>query len=295
MGSAKTAIVQTMHACVISRRSVQQATSCANNVVSQRNGVRKRRAVATPQERPSKASQTQRSIVVEALSHDTRSSAPAVTEEVSDGGPSRPLAQPSHAFFSSHCLTSYYEDSNEATISESIVFDSFYMREAVLKSTQAAVLSRPALVQAWIDIYKAHAFHYCPVTEKTDLSNYGSSVLLHQSLCLIGNLLRHEASGPKLAQELYEKVKMLLSVNYEQNCLNNLKALCLVSCWSGKPSDPISLDGPEQWIGMAAHLILRMGLHRESTYATQSDKGCLHRIFWHIYVRTTSLMFREIF
>lgn len=163
--------------------------------------------------------------------------------------------------------------------------DSVPLRDAILRNTQASVLPRSALLRAWTDAYMTHVFHQCPVINSSDVSGVGTSVLLQQGLCMVGGLMTHDSSGPEQAYELYQKLKLLLFINYEEDCVQTLKTLCLMSCWSLKPSTPVSLDGPWNWTGLAIQLVIQMGLHRESTYATRIDGGCLRRIFWYLYVR----------
>ncbi|PYH91134.1 hypothetical protein BO71DRAFT_386260 [Aspergillus ellipticus CBS 707.79] len=86
-----------------------------------------------------------------------------------------------------------------------------------------------------------------------------------------------------LAHTLYDKVKTLLYLNYETDILVTLKTLCLLSCWSVKSPDKISLDGPWYWMGVASRLAIQMGLHRESTYRDNPRSRCLRRIFWHLH------------
>lgn len=267
--------------------------SCADDSDSQRSGLRKRRAITKSHEGASRSSQAQSPSISESCLHDMTRPVSAVTEQGNGGSESAPLTQRDNAFVS-HCSMAYYEEPTEMTVAESAVPDSSNMRGNVLGFTQAAVLPRPALVRAWMDAYQTHFFHHCPVTEKKDIPNAGVSILLQLSLCLVGNLMRHDSSGPNLAKELYEKVKVLIAVNHEQDCVTTLKALCLLSCWSGKASNPISLDDPWHWIGVAARLILQMGLHREQTYAKLPNKGCLRRLFWQVHVGHSPLGQRYI-
>jgi len=94
--------------------------------------------------------------------------------------------------------------------------------------------------------------------------------------------MRHDSSGPKLAEGFYEKTKILISINYEHDQVKTLQTLCLLTCWHGNSSDPVSLDGPWHWIGVALRLMLQLGLHRGSTYAGRHGAGCLRRIFWQL-------------
>lgn len=165
--------------------------------------------------------------------------------------------------------------------------DSAPLRDAILRATQASILPRPALLSARTDAYMTHIFHQCPVISSSDILEFGSSFLLQQGLCMVGGLMTHDSGGPEQAHELYQKLKLLLSINFEEDCVQTLKILCLMSCWSLKPSTPVSLDGPWHWTGLAIQLVIQMGLHIESTYATRVDSRCLRRIFWYLYVRTT--------
>lgn len=163
--------------------------------------------------------------------------------------------------------------------------DSVPLQDAILRATQASLLPRPALLSARTDAYMTHVFHQCPVIDAIDISRARSSVMLQQGICMVGGLMTHDSSGLEQAHELYQKLKLLLSINYEEDCVQTLKTLCLMSCWSQKSSTPVSLDGPWNWTGLAIQLVIQMGLHRESTYATRVDAGCLRRVFWYLYVR----------
>ncbi|KAH8902040.1 hypothetical protein BR93DRAFT_887960 [Coniochaeta sp. PMI_546] len=155
-------------------------------------------------------------------------------------------------------------------------------REAILMATQAASLPETVLQRALVDSFIEHMSHLYPVVDPSDLENPGSCVLLDQALCLAGSLTRHSSASMKLSRLLYEKVKTLISVNYEEDHVQTLKALCILSCWSLKPPDQISVDGPWHWTGVATRLAIQMGLHEESTYAKRPNARCLRRIFWHL-------------
>lgn len=172
------------------------------------------------------------------------------------------------------------------------IADSAPLRDAILRATHASVLPRPALLSARTDAYMTHIFHQCPVVYSSDVSEVGTSFLLQQALCMVGGLMTHDSSGAEQAHELYQKLKLLLSINFEDDCEQTLKILCLMSCWSLKPSTPVSLDGPWHWTGLAIQLVIQMGLHIESTYAKRVNPRCLRRIFWYLYVRATSFCMR---
>lgn len=157
-------------------------------------------------------------------------------------------------------------------------------RDAILKATEADVLPSPALLQALKESFIEHVLPIYPVLDPDDLSGPNTSTLLLQAVCLAGCLMRHDENSLQLGYTLYEKVKVLLHVNYEEDDLTVLKTMCILSCWS--PSSPyiITLDGPWHWVGMAVRMAIQMGLQKQSTYINHSQAGCLRRIFWHLRV-----------
>lgn len=175
----------------------------------------------------------------------------------------------------------------QTSISENSGSDFF--RDKVLQATEAAVLPKPALLRARIDAFMAQSFHHCPVVDARDISGVTPSVLLQQGLYMVGNLIMHDYNGPQRSHELYQKLKFLLSINFEKDPVQILKTLCLMSCWSLEPSNPVNLDGPWKWTTLAAQLAIQMGLHKESTYYGRRNEGCLRRIFWQIHVCETIL------
>lgn len=253
---------------------------------------RQRRSVRTrnserPRERSSFLSVPNEPIVEDGFRYSAISN-PLTSTVQSDNGSSRTEPPPrQNAGFVSHC--SMIQQLNGPTeIGSFGAVDSVSLQAAILRATQASILPRPALLSARTDAYMTHVFHQCPIIDSSEVLGVGCSVLLQQGLCMVGSLMTHDPSGPEQAHELYQKLKLLLSVNFEENCVQTLKILCLMSCWSLKPSTPVSLDGPWHWTGLAIQLVIQMGLHRESTYATRVDAGCLRRIFWYLYVRATS-------
>ncbi|KAI0975573.1 fungal-specific transcription factor domain-containing protein [Xylaria arbuscula] len=268
--------------CDLQTSSSGVCTHCRQSQQSciRRVGARKTRATAArlrgPRSRPDHFSPTTNP---EPLSPGTASLHPVNTTPVGSG--STPSSQTSR--FVSRCSNSYYEELDNTTVVDECAFiTSSRLQDAVLKSTQAHTLPRSVLLNARVDAYLKHAFHYCPVLEDSDL-NGSASITLQKAVCLVGNLMRHDPRGPELANELYEEVKLLIYINYDKDTLQILKALCLLSLWSAKPSNPITLDVPWHWIGVAVRLAFQMGLHRESAYVNQPDAKCLRRIFWTLY------------
>lgn len=251
----------------------------------QRRGVRKRNLERTRGHNSLPSVQT-----VPFIENGFRSSAisdPRTSTAQSDNGSSRteqPASQ--NAGFVSHC-SMIQQLNGHVEVGPSENANPVPLRDVTVRVTQASVLPRLALLSARTDAYMTHVFHQCPVVNLSDISEARSSVLLQQGLCMVGGLMTHESSGPEQAHELYQKLKLLLSINYEEDCVQTLKTLCLMSCWSLKPSTPVSLDGPWNWTGLAIQLVIQMGLHRESTYATRVGARSLRRIFWYLYVRGT--------
>lgn len=197
----------------------------------------------------------------------------------------RDEAQPKQqtGFIAAHSVLAFHEPT-QPTVSEGSISQSLRVRDAILSATEAEILPVPALRRALTDAFFEQVFHNYAIISQEDVSSSHSSILLQQAVCLSGSLTRHGPESMHLAHTLYEKVKTLLYLDYETDNLTTLKALCLLSCWSVKPPDKISLDGPWYWTGVAIRLALQMGLHRESTYLDNPHAPCLRRIFWHLHV-----------
>lgn len=172
----------------------------------------------------------------------------------------------------------------QPTVSEGSISCSSHVRDAILLATETLVLPVPPLRKALIDVFFEQVYHDYPVVEPEDVSGPDSSTLLQQGVCLAGSLMRHGPDNLELSQSLYGKVKALIYFNYESDSLPTLKTLCLLSCWSVKPPDKMSLDGPWYWTGAASRVALQMGLHQKSTYTNNPYACCLRRIFWQLHV-----------
>ncbi|KAI1358054.1 hypothetical protein F5Y08DRAFT_322704 [Xylaria arbuscula] len=200
----------------------------------------------------------------------------------SSGSNNTPHSQPNT--FISRCSNGYYGEYDDIIGAEGAPFStSVQLHEAVLKSVKLNSAPRPVLIRAWADAYLKFIFHYCPVLEDKDLHGSNVSTTLGKAICLVGNLVRRIPRGPKLADELYEEVKLLISINHGKDTVQTLKAICLLCLWSAKPSYPITLDGPWHWIAVAVRLAFQMGLHRECTYSNRPDAKYLRRIFWTLH------------
>ncbi|KAI0543367.1 hypothetical protein F4679DRAFT_569071 [Xylaria curta] len=208
---------------------------------------------------------------------DTATDQTAATESDSPSTSSRAQG----ARFISHCSTNYYGEYTEAaTFDESLAVTSSYARDALLESIQTDAPPRPVIFRAWVEAYMTHSFHHCPVLEQRDLSDSLPSVVLQKAISMVANLTRLDPRGPKIATELYERIKILICMNSELEPVSVLKVLCLLALWNGRPSTPVSVDGPWHWTGVGLRLAIQMGLHRESTYLERADASCLRRMFW---------------
>lgn len=159
------------------------------------------------------------------------------------------------------------------------------VREAVLKATEADVLPRPTLRQALVDAFFEHVCHFCPVVDAADLAGPEPSLLLQQTVCLAGSLVRHDRESINMTLSLYEKVKTLIFLNVESDKLALLKALCILPFYSVLRTDHVTLDGPWHWVGMAIRTAIQMGLHKEATCTDPAKIGSHRRIFWYLVVR----------
>ncbi|KAE8133589.1 hypothetical protein BDV38DRAFT_286628 [Aspergillus pseudotamarii] len=187
-----------------------------------------------------------------------------------------------NGFIAEHSVLAY-DEPTQPTVSEGSISSLPCVRDAILSATEALVLPVPPLRRALIDMFFDQVYHDYPVVERGDISASGSSILLQQGVFLAGSLMRHGSDSLRFSNTLYEKVKALIYLQYETNSIATLQTLCLLSCWSVKPPDKISLDGPWYWTGIASRLALQMGLHQESTYANNAHASCLRKIFWQLH------------
>lgn len=110
---------------------------------------------------------------------------------------------------------------------------------------------------------------------------------------MIGNYTKQEPSSWSMAEELHNKVKLLLAIDFEEDAVRMLQTVCLMSLWYGRPSTIVSLDGPDYWIGVGIRLAQVVGLHREETYGSRQDASLLRRIFWQLHVGCLAVVRNE--
>lgn len=175
------------------------------------------------------------------------------------------------------------------TFDENLAVTSSYARDTLLESLRADAPPRQVVFRAWAEAYMSHAFHHCPVLDQRDMSDSPPSVVLQKAISMVANLMRHDLQAPKVATELYERIKILICMNSEPNPVQTLKILCLLSFWSCRPSTPVSVDGPWHWTGVGLRLAVQLGLCRESTYLNRPEASCLRKIFWYLRVNEISI------
>ncbi|KAI0505579.1 fungal-specific transcription factor domain-containing protein [Xylaria bambusicola] len=251
--------------------------------MDRRVGVRKNRLSGTRLRAP--GSRSIRCLQTPDLEEVSPSVATTHLETTPPGDTNTPSSEPRS--FINRCSDSYYGETGDINGVEETPFTSPPNLQALRKSVQLDPTPRPVLIRAWADAYWQSVFHYCPVLEAKDLDGSNASTALGKAICLVGNLVRPNPRGFKLANELYEEVKLLICLDLDRDTARTLKAICLLSLWSAKPSNPITLDGPWHWIAVAVRLALQMGLYRECTYVNRSDAKSLRRIFWTLHNNDT--------
>lgn len=179
------------------------------------------------------------------------------------------------SFIADHSVLSYYPSSRTPA--------SICNTAAIVPKAEATTLLKEPLLQALIDSYFAELFHLYPIVDRHDI--IGAPEILYQSICLAGSQIRQcdeEALG--LSRSLYEKAKTLIYLSQEEISITTLKSLVLMTLWSPRPPNILTLDGPWHWSGVAMRLALQMGLHKEATYVEKPDSGCRRRVWWVLYV-----------
>ena len=155
----------------------------------------------------------------------------------------------------------------------------------ILAATGVDQLPSQPMMDALNAAYFQYLYHRIPVVDRQDIDSQSPSLLLQQSLCLAGSILRHSKSTKTLveSEKFYTRGKTLFYINAEQDPLTILKSVCLLGLWNVVPPALITIDCGWNWLGLAIRLALQMGLHRESTYAQRSSPGCTRRIAWYLF------------
>ncbi|KAH7024695.1 uncharacterized protein B0I36DRAFT_387199 [Microdochium trichocladiopsis] len=249
--------------------------------------------------------------------HTSRPSSNPVTPRPTAFVSSSPVLQDTTADTIGHCATEYYGPHAEliSTSTENGILAAPDWRGHIFASIQAHVLPRPTLQHAWTDAYLNQVYYHCPVVDRHEIQatahdGDGSSIaaettppiILLKAAALVGMAAMHHPSHTTFLREGYERLKVLITLGFETDRLNMLKALCLISCHGSVPTSPSAtgaagtgelLNGPGHWTDIAIRQMLLMGLHRRGAYAAgggqESEEvarrraGGWRRIFWFLH------------
>ncbi|KAK5061099.1 hypothetical protein LTR84_007641 [Exophiala bonariae] len=106
----------------------------------------------------------------------------------------------------------------------------------ILQVSEADILPAQPLRGALIDSFFGCLADGFPMIEREEVESPRASVLLQQAVCFAGSLTRPSSPQWSLVdtKTLYDKVMLLISLNYERNTITILKAMCLMTLWSPK-------------------------------------------------------------
>src|SRR5688572_18321517 len=93
------------------------------------------------------------------------------------------------------------------------------LAQSVLQSSEILALPRQTLLRALVDNFTHAAFHHCPVADHHALKEPQAPVLLVLATCMIGNYTKQEPSSWSMAEELHNKVKLLLAIDFEEDAV----------------------------------------------------------------------------
>lgn len=163
----------------------------------------------------------------------------------------------------------------------------------VLRLYKAFELPVAPLRQSLVDAYIDHAWVWMPVVDLSKLHgtyNIGEgSLVVLQSVLLVGAIMRPEVCDKDFVDEQYRKVKALLNAGYERDPMHILTALCLVQWYTTTAPKDISTDTPTAWATTAIGLCQQVGLHRPTAALFGNSKGLWRRI-WFTLATRDSLM-----
>ncbi|KLJ10483.1 hypothetical protein EMPG_14137 [Blastomyces silverae] len=156
----------------------------------------------------------------------------------------------------------------------------------IQSSTGADQLPPKSMIEALNSIYFKYLYHRVPVVDRQQVTAC-PSMLLQQSLCLAGSVLRHPRSTKSLAESelFYARAKALFYSNHEHDPLTILQSVCLLTLWTVTPPSVVTIDSGWSWLGLAIRFAFQIGLHRESTYPQRASPGCARRIAWFLFVQ----------
>jgi hypothetical protein len=154
----------------------------------------------------------------------------------------------------------------------------------VLKLYKAFDLPEAPLRQSLVDAFIDYAWVWMPVVDLSKLigtytAGEGSLVVL-QSVLLVGAIMRPEVCGKEFVDEQYRKVKALLNAGYERDPIHILTTLCLVQWYTPTAPKDVSNDTPRAWATSAVGIAQQVGLHRPAATLYGNNKGIWRRIWW---------------
>lgn len=171
----------------------------------------------------------------------------------------------------------------------------FRISEADLKVLQihgVFDLPRLAVRQCLLEAVTEYCWTWMPVLDFNTISSESdsgvstdtTSILLLQSLMLVGSYMTGGQHVSTSLQSHYRRVKAIVDSGVERNPFKLLAAACLIQwCAPSAPKD-ISMDTPRFWNMYAISLAQQMGLHRK-TLRSGKNEGLKKRIWWTLYAR----------
>ncbi|KAK4938218.1 hypothetical protein LTR10_021291 [Elasticomyces elasticus] len=123
-----------------------------------------------------------------------------------------------------------------------------------------------------------------PSRSGSAVSPKATSILLLQTLMLVGSYMTGGQHTSTPLQSHYRRVKAIVDSGVERNPYKLLAAVCLIQwCAPSAPKD-ISMDTPRFWNMYAISLAQQMGLHRKVLHPGKNE-GLRKRIWWTLYAR----------
>lgn len=207
----------------------------------ERKGVRKRKALSN---------QTSNSSPIPAGVSNTHESAlpspHSVSQATYDSHSDAIISADRHGFIASDSILSY-QPSGSATENPSPLRN-WQKAELFLRGREFHGPLKSPMQQALVESFSDHLFYLYPLFEPSELEEPNLlPLILQKGLWMSGSLLRRVATVEDLIlpHTLYQQTKNLIyGDSHQGDSIAILKAICLVSCWSPRPPDMVSMDGP---------------------------------------------------
>ncbi|KIH92132.1 hypothetical protein SPBR_02448 [Sporothrix brasiliensis 5110] len=149
-----------------------------------------------------------------------------------------------------------------------------------------------ALQESYLETFYQFQHTWCPILDRVDgqlPAAARESVLLQNTLALVGSHVDPPVLPHARAAEYYERSKVLFYSNHEKNALLAISALMLFYCWGPGPPDVMSIDTVWWWTGVAIRQAQQLGLHREPRPGQPplpgETPGLRRRIWWTLFAR----------